>query len=383
MPGEYRYHVPREILQLFYYDNRITDWAIALLTAAGLVVSLWLLKQILVHRLARITSSTKTQWDNWLVDTLNKTRLTFFIVLGVYVGSRFISLPNDVAHVIRNIMLIALFVQTAFWGNQLINLWLTDSIERHRENDAPAITGMGFVALFARLALWTILVLGILDNLGFNISALVAGLGIGGVAIALAVQSLLGDLFASLSITMDRPFVIGDFITVDSISGTVEHIGLKTTRVRSLSGEEIIFANTDLLKSRVQNYKSMVERRILFSFGVVYRTDPNLLERIPSMLREIIESMEGTRFDRAHFKDFGSSSLNFEVVYYVLSPDYNAYMDLHQSINLQIIRRFLSNGIEFAYPTRNVILENAADERPRPFPEEPAAGNSRSEGIQS
>lgn len=204
--------------------------------------------------------------------------------------------------------------------------------------------------------LWSVIVLLTLDNLGFDVTALVAGLGIGGVAVALAVQKILGDLFASLSIVLDKPFVIGDFIIVGEHLGTVEHIGLKTTRIRSLSGEQLIFSNSDLLGSRIRNFKRMYERRVVFTIGVVYQTPLEKLALIPSIIREIIESQKPVRFDRSHFKEYGAFSLNFETVYWVQNPDFNTYMDIHQAINLEIYRRFTREGIEFAYPTQTLFI---------------------------
>jgi MscS family membrane protein len=199
----------------------------------------------------------------------------------------------------------------------------------------------------------------ILDQLGFDITALVAGLGIGGVAIALAVQNVLGDLFASLSIVLDKPFVVGDTINVGDMTGTVEYIGIKTTRLRSLSGEMIVFSNNDLLKSRIRNFRVMQERRIVFAVQVTYDTAQEKLERIPGMLRAAVENRKQTRFDRAHFKGFSESALDFEVVYFVTTPDYNVYMDVQQAINLEIYRRFVEEKIEFAYPTRTLIVHGA------------------------
>jgi len=196
-----------------------------------------------------------------------------------------------------------------------------------------------------------------LDNFGVNITTLVTGLGIGGIAVALALQSVLGDLFASLSIVLDKPFVIGDFINVDEYMGTVEHIGLKTTRVRSLSGEQLVFSNSDLLKSRIRNYKHMQERRVAFTIGVTYQTPLDRVAAIPSIIRKIIEAQGGVRFDRSHFKTYGDSALVFETVYYVLSSDYNAYMDIQQAINLRVYEEFAAEGIEFAYPTRTLYMK--------------------------
>ena len=182
-------------------------------------------------------------------------------------------------------------------------------------------------------------------------------MGIGGIAVALALQNILGDLFASLSIVIDKPFVIGDFIVVDQLMGTVEHVGLKTTRLRSLGGEQLIFSNNDLLKSRISNYKRMMERRIVFGFGVTYQTPPEKLPLINEIVREIIGKQEQARFDRVHFKEYGESSLNFEAVYFVLSQDYNLYMDIQQAINLEMFRCFQKEGIEFAYPTRTLFIQ--------------------------
>jgi small-conductance mechanosensitive channel len=212
------------------------------------------------------------------------------------------------------------------------------------------------VGFITKILLWTIILLIALDNLGINISALVAGLGIGGIAVALAVQNILGDLFASFSIFLDKPFVIGDFIIVDTYLGTIEHIGLKTTRVRSFSGEQLVFANADLLKSRIRNYKRMYERRVVFTLGVIYQTSYEKLKKIPEIIQDIIEKQTQTRFDRAHFKEYGPYSLNFEIVYWVESPDYNLYMNIQQKTNLEIFQRFDDENIEFAYPSQSLYI---------------------------
>lgn len=224
------------------------------------------------------------------------------------------------------------------------------------EEDAATVTTFTALGFIGRIALWTVVLLLALDNLGVEVSALIAGLGIGGVAVALALQNVLGDLFASLSIVLDKPFVIGDFIIVDNYLGTIEHVGLKTTRVRSLSGEQLIFANSDLLKSRIRNYKRMVERRIVFTLGVTYQTPYEKLKKIPQIIKEVLEKQENARLDRAHFKEYGDFSLNYEIVYYVQSPDYYLYMDIQQAVNLEIYRRFQEEGIEFAYPTQTLFL---------------------------
>ena len=206
----------------------------------------------------------------------------------------------------------------------------------------------------ARFALWSLLLLTALGPLGINIGPFIASLGIGGVAVALALQNVLGDLLASLSIILDKPFVVGDFVVVGSDAGSVEHVGLKTTRVRSISGEQLVLSNSDILSARIRNYGRMAERRIVFTIGVEYGTPTETLRAIPQMVRAAVEACDNTRFDRCHFNAFADSSLNFETVYFMKVPDYAAYMNTQQEINLQLYERFAAEGIDFAFPTRTV-----------------------------
>ena len=205
-----------------------------------------------------------------------------------------------------------------------------------------------------KLIIWGIAIVFFLDNMGFKISAVIAGLGIGGVAIALAAQAVLGDLFSYFAIIFDRPFEAGDFIIIGEYLGTIEHIGIKTTRIRSLGGEQLVFSNTDLTNSRVRNYKRMQKRRVLFKLGVTYQTSSQQLESIPKIIEKIIKSVKNTVFDRAHFSSYGDFNLIFEIVYYVMSADYNKYMDIQQEINYAIKKEFESHAIEFAYPTQTL-----------------------------
>jgi small-conductance mechanosensitive channel len=229
-----------------------------------------------------------------------------------------------------------------------------------KRSDASAMALVPTGSRAIKIVIAVIAMMTLLGSYGLDVSALVAGLGVGGIAVALAAQNILGDLFASLSIVLDKPFVVGDFLVIGEFLGTAEHVGLKTTRVRSLSGEQLIFANADLLNSRIRNYGRMFERRIVFSIGVTYQTPADKLKRIPTMIRTAIENQEPVRFDRAHFQSFGDSALLFETVYYVLSPDYNKYMDIQQNINLTLYEQFAAEGIEFAYPTQTVFVEGAA-----------------------
>jgi small-conductance mechanosensitive channel len=222
--------------------------------------------------------------------------------------------------------------------------------------DREVLGSLGIIGFVARVLIWAVVVLLMLDNLGVDITALVAGLGIGGIAVALAVQNVLGDLLASLSITFDKPFIVGDFLAVGEFLGSVEYIGIKSTRLRSLSGEQIVMSNADLLSSRLRNYGRMAQRRISFTIGVAYETPADTLERLPALIREIVTAESGVRFDRSHFARFAAASLDIETVYFVLSADYNEYMDVQQRINLAILRRFEALRVEFAYPTQKLWL---------------------------
>lgn len=341
-----------------YYGNALQDWLTALAVVVALALLLLFAKRMVLARLAAWSQKTATRFDDCVVEILGGTRFPFLLIIAFYFGSQYLELPPKPTRLISHIAIVALLVQVALWGNRGIALWLDDYLKRHRDTDAAGATTMSVLGFVARVVWWSVLLLMILDNLGFNITALVASLGIGGVAVALAVQNILGDIFASLSIAMDKPFAIGDFIIADDAMGSVEYIGLKTTRLRSLGGEQIVFSNTDLLKSRIRNYKRMYERRVVFGFGVTHRTPLGMIERIPAKIKEIVTAQQKTRFDRAHFKEFGDSSLNFEVVYFVQDPDYNLYMDIQQAINLALLRYFEQERIEFAYPTRTLYLHH-------------------------
>jgi small-conductance mechanosensitive channel len=338
------------------------EWAYGI---AGTVVSYILIIYLLKFAIARLSAlamRTSTRLDDGAVAVLKRTHRFAIVMAAILVGSQFLSLSEKWSNRIDHLWFIVIGVQLALWMNQVISLWIAERLQgRSAPSYNPVITTMISWALKALL--WSILLLAMLANIGVNITAFVASLGVGGVAIALAVQSILSDLFASAAIGLDKPFEIGDFIVFGEIAGTIEHIGLKTTRIRSLSGEQIVCSNTELLKNTIHNYKRMSERRILFGFGLSYDTPPDLLKRVPDIIKKAIELSGKTRFDRAHMKGFGESSLDFEVVYYVTDPDYNLYMDIQQSVNLGLMRAFAANDIGFSFPVRKVQVVSAKVER--------------------
>jgi len=344
------------ILDQIYFGNTLNTWLTALAVTAVTFFVLKIFQTIVLRRLADLAARTATDLDDLLVDALRRTRTLFLIVVSLYAGTFVLSFPPSTTRLLQTLLILALLIQAALWGTAAISFWLGRTMKRRMEEDAASATTLKGLSFVAKLGLWSLVLVLALDNMGVSITGLVTGLGIGGVAIALALQNILGDLFASLSIVLDKPFVIGDFIVVDEHLGTVEHIGLKTTRLRSLSGEQLIFSNADLLRSRIRNFKRMSERRVVFTIGVTYQTAYQKLSRLSSLLREIIESQPGVRFDRAHFKEYGKSALIYEVVYYVLNSDYNAYMDIQQAINLELYQRFEQEGIAFAYPTQTLFV---------------------------
>ncbi len=340
--------------------NPVRSWLSALGAASGLWLTLSVGAGLLVRRLSKLAQKTRTTWDDVFTYALGRTKGLVLLLVALYGGSLFLTLPQRVAALLEHLAVIAFLVQAGIWLSAGVRQWVELNREERSEEDAAAVMTMNVIGIAFRIALWSMVLLLALDNLGVDVTALVAGLGVGGIAVALAAQNILGDLFASLSIVLDRPFVLGDFLIVDDLMGSVEEIGLKTTRIRSLSGEQLVFSNTDLLSSRVRNYGRMFERRVVFELGVTYETPRSRLREIPNMIREVIEEHgERVRFDRAHFATYGDFALAFEVVYYVLGPDYNEYMDIQQAINLGIHERFEDAGIEFAYPTQTLFLQRS------------------------
>lgn len=364
-----------DILERTFLDNSYQDWLMAAGVALLAVIFLRLLQAVFHRRLSRLAARTSTKWDDHVVEMISGTKLLFLLVAGLALGSTLLDLPESAGRVSRIAFMVALLIQAGLWGRSLIASALDDYHRRSMDDNPAGATTLGVINFAAQTVLWSVVLLLVLDNLGVNITALVAGLGIGGVAIALALQTVLGDLFASLAIILDKPFVVGDFLMIGDFLGVVEKVGLKTTRIRSLSGEQLIFSNNDLLSSRIRNFGRMYERRVVFKLGVVYQTPRELLKKIPGMIREAIEGESNTRFDRSHFSGYGDFSLNFETVYYVLSPDYNEYMDIQQSIYLKIHEAFETSGVEFAYPTQTLFVERSSGgAEAGPSPEELSRG---------
>lgn len=340
------------------YGNSLRQWAVAGAVAAISLLLLLLIRRLTVARLDKIARRTTNQFDDLAVSLVARTPRQFLLVVALAIGSRFLALPLKVDDYVKTTFVLILLAQCGLWGSSAVSFWSHQHAERRRaQADATSASTIHAIGIAAKASLWAVVMVTALAKLGVNVTALVTGLGIGGIALALAVQNVLGDLLAALAIIFDKPFDVGDSITVGETSGTVERIGLKTTRLRSVAGEQVIVSNSELLKSRIHNFRRLLERRVVLTLGVTYDTSPDLLARIPEMLEEIVSAEQPVRFERAHFSAFGESALRFETVYFVLDSDYTKYMDIQHSINLAVLQRFDKERIRFAYPTRTVLVE--------------------------
>lgn len=342
-----------DFLQRLGMHEPTNVWVLSLLTFIGAYVVLRMLVWVAVRAVGSIARRSSSKVDDIIIDFLHSVHGGVWVSIALLVALRLPAFPDLFETIIDGSLVVILVVQTIFLLQRVLEYLFVQHLP-DAPQDAAELPAVLRVSLM--LVLWIFGVLLILSNLGINVVSLVAGLGIGGIAIALAVQNILGDIFSSYSLYFDKPFKEGDFIIVGQHMGTVKKIGLKTTRLESLDGEEIVISNQELTSTRVRNYKRMHQRRVVLHFGVLYDTPPAMMRKIPTMVREVIEATENVRFDRAHFKQFGDSSLDFEVVYYMLNSNYNAYMDAQEQINLAIMERFAQHAIGFAFPTRTVHL---------------------------
>lgn len=340
-----------------FWGNTVKDYLISLIAFVIVALILWVFKRIFLNRLKKIAKKTKTEIDDVLIKCLQLINWPLYLAIALWVAFKFIYIAPNINKIYNYFVTIIII----YYAVKIIIVWInyfTDNITKKRVEEGRA-TDAGIIKLINNILkgiLWVIAILILLDNFGVNITTLIAGLGIGGLAIAFALQAILGDVMASFSIYFDRPFDIGDFIIVGDLSGNVKKIGIKSTKIDSLSGEEIIIPNKDLGNSRVRNYKRMQKRRILFTLGVTYDTPLAKLKMIPDIITKIVNENEICNLDRVNFHKFGDYSLIFEVVYYVLDPDYKVYMDIQQKINFEIKESFEKEGIEFAYPTHTLFV---------------------------
>jgi small-conductance mechanosensitive channel len=345
-----------DFLSQTFLGNSLKSWLLALVIFILTYVVVGLLGRAISMRILRLGREKGLPAHALLEDLLKRTNMNFVFLLALYLASRMLVLPDLVSRILEVLAVIGLVLQIAFWGVATIDFWIRQRVKAEPGQEAVNATTMGAVSLIAKIALWSVAVLIILQNItGMDLNALIAALGLGGLAVALAVQNILGDLFSSVSIAMDKPFVIGDDIAVDNLRGTVEYIGLKSTRLRSTSGEQLVFSNSDLLRSRIHNYQRLERRQVVLPIKVSYQTPYEKLVAIPSILKEIIETQNQITFDQAYFKEFSALAIVFECVYFVEVPAAQVHLDARQAIHLEICRRFREQGIELAY-TSHVSL---------------------------
>jgi len=351
-----------DFLQYEFLGNEVQDWLIAVGIAFAVAVVLRYVVHSILRALGRWSQRTESPIDDLLIELGGKTKKTFYLAVGLYVGSRPLDLPLLIWDGFEKFLVIAVLFQIGIWASTAAGGAIRIFQKDKYGDDTSAVTTFKLLDGVVTVTIWVVVLLLALANVGVDVTALVTGLGIGGIAVALAVQSVLADMLASLSIIFDKPFVVGDYVVLGEYMGTVETIGMKTTHIRSISGEQIVVSNSDLLQSRIRNYGRMAERRGDFRLGVVYETPQDKVARIPGILQEAIEARTNTRFDRSHFSDFGDFSLNFDTVYFMLVPDYKAFKDTQEAINLYIMRRFEEENIVFAYPTQQLYVSAASEE---------------------
>lgn len=344
--------------------NQPTLVTLALLLGISIAgyILLRLALRLFVGRVAEWSAHGTRRWRRYAAHIAEHTSRLLLVALALQVALYVVELGPVWDQRVSHLWFLVLAFQFGLWVDAALELWREDTLQSEAGRDNQLTVTM--VVLMFRTGLWAVVLLSILANLGVNITAFVASLGIGGVAIALAVQTLLGDLFASASIGIDKPFKVGHFIVFDTIAGTIEYIGLKTTRIRSLSGEQILISNTRLLQQTIHNYNRMQERRVVFNLALSFRTPLEKVRQVPGLAREVIEAVENTRFDRAHLRSFDDHALTYEVVYYVLSSDYNLYMDIQQAINFGLLDELRQRDIRFAMPVRSIEFLDEAPPSP-------------------
>ena len=340
-----------------FYGNALAAWVVAGLVAIAVWSGLWVLRHLIASRYTQYSTADHPTPIRVIFYLLGNTRQFLFLAIALAAGQQILTLPPDVRHGVSIAVLMLILLQVGLWAARSLRFYLKIK-ELERGSDSVLAGSLGIINFVAGILIWSLLIMVALENLGVNITALLAGLGVGGVAVALALQNVLGDLFASLSIALDKPFVVGDLLTIDTFTGAVERIGIKTSRLRSDTGEQIIFSNADILKSRVRNFGRAPEQRAQATIRVAYATPGETLREIPKLLERIVLEQSNARFERCHLKTLGDSALQFELSYFVQQPKINSLLDLQQAVNFRIIDELRRLGVEFAYPTQRVLIAN-------------------------
>ncbi len=345
----------KDLIAKNIFQNTVGDYIFTLIVLAVFIILIYILRKVVISRLEKWAAKTQTTIDDFIIFHIKKTLTPLLIVWSFILSMKNLVMSPLITKIIYVAGLAFLVLMCLRFLMALLDYLIDAYFKKNNVNETRQ-RSLKWLVVTAKIIIAGIMLIILLDNLGVKISTLVAGLGIGGVAVAFASQAILGDLFSFFVILFDRPFEIGDTIVVDDLTGTVEHVGIKTTRVRSIGGEELIFSNTNLTNARVRNYKRMAQRRIVFKLGVTYQTSFENVKEIPELLKSIILQQQDVRFDRSHFSSYGDSALIYETVYTVLNSDYNKYMDIQQNINFKIKEEFDKRKIDFAYPTQTLFI---------------------------
>ena len=348
----------QQFLNISFFGNSTLEYLIALGILAGTVVFFKILKTVVIVKMKAMARNTATDLDDFFVELIEKIGWWFYGGVGLYFALQFLTMPDVAGKPLNYLIIVVIVVQLVKIIERIITYIITKAVTREREggNGEGAAIAQALGGL-VKFGVWVIAIILVLSNFGVNVTSLIAGFGISGIAIALAAQSIFKDLFTAVTIYLDKPFQVGDFIIFDGNMGTVEKIGIKSIRLTALSGEEIVISNSVLLDTKIQNYKKMMNRRMSFAVGVTYDTPVEKLRTIPEVIKTIIEGIEKTTFGRSKFKNFGDFSLNFETIYYIESPDWTEHADIQQQVNFAIKEAFEKMGIEFAFPTSTVYLK--------------------------
>jgi small-conductance mechanosensitive channel len=342
-------------------DLRI--YAASLITFVLLTALFWIIRMVVLVQAKSLAKKTAGTLDDTIVEAIEGVRTWVYTLAALFAALQFFAMPETLNLIVTGVFLFAVVWQVIEIATKFLQYFVTTFLEKDEDNDGVvdpnSAMASNMVTLIARIAFWAVGILFVLSNLGIEVTSLIAGLGIGGLAVAFALQGVLGDLFASFSLYFDKPFRIGDFIVIGSDSGVVEKIGIKTTRIRTLQGEELVVSNTELTSTRVQNFKKMQERRIVTKIGITYETSQTLIKQVPGIIERIFGALDGGRLDRVHFTTFGDSALIFELVYYVESADYAEYLNIQQAFNFDLLDKFAEAGIDFAYPTQTIYTKKS------------------------
>jgi len=339
-------------------DNYGSNYLMALASFIVFIIVLLIFKGVLIHRLKKLAKKTKTKFDDNLINYINGLSWRFYVFLSLFISLQFVNIPASMDKFLNHLAIIFVAYYSVRFLQNIFDFTADKLKQKQKKEEADHYSSV--IEILKKVfkgVLWAVALIIVLSNFGYNVSTLAAGLGIGGIAIAFAFQAILGDIFASFSIYFDKPFKIGDFIKIGDDMGSVKHIGIKTTRIQTLQGQELIVSNKELTETRVNNYKHMKKRRIVFNFGVEYDTKLKKLEKILEIVKDIFKKIKIADLNRVHFKQFGDFSLNFEVVYSVNASDYTTYMDTQQDINFMLKERFEKEKIEFAFPTQTLLVK--------------------------